>query len=164
MKNGKNRKYGGLGALFLFLILAFNGQVLIGCGSEGGTEPETDPDAEIVILYPTGGERLEVGDTLRVRWRTQGKGIEEIDAVNIELSPDSGATWLTILTRSIAPGDSTWGNHPWQIQSVLSRLNTTYPLVGNDKILLKIKKYTTSEKNKIVIIKKPFRIVAKAQP
>lgn len=145
--------------LFVGLDLYIGALSLAGCDSNS-TAPVTDPNAEIAILYPVGGEHVFIGDILRIKWKAQGLGLEEINAVNIELSPDSGKTWVGLLTKSIGTSDTLWGEFPWTIPSEVKKLGVTYPLSDNANIFLKIMQYSTADKNKIVVTKKPFTISA----
>lgn len=146
-------------ALALTLGLAWAGAYLDACNSSTAPVVEADPNAEIVILAPTGGERITIGDTLRIKWKIQGKGIDEVNAVNIELSPDSGRTWVELLTKSIGIDDPLWRNYPWPVLNQVVRLGVPFNLANNDKVLLKIMQYSTSDTNKIATTKKPFSIV-----
>lgn len=146
----------GLGTI----VLGLAGLLLIGCGEET-VAPPTDPDAEIVILSPKGGENFKVGTTQRIQWKLQGKGLTEVNAVNIELSPDSGKTWLgLLLTRSVALADPDWADYQWAIPAQLIRLGVSHDLVGNSKLLLRVMQYSTGDPNKITVMKKPFSISA----
>lgn len=156
----KKAKTGRIQAISGIMALTLLGQLLTSCESSP-TSPATDPNAEIVILAPVGGESFFVGDSLKVKWKTQGKGIEEVNAVNIELSPDSGKTWVGLLNRSIGVDDARWGNFSWPIPGEITRLGVTYSLVGSAKIHIKVMQYSTADTNKIAITRKPFAIAAK---
>ncbi|HLP42884.1 MAG TPA: hypothetical protein VK465_15350, partial [Fibrobacteria bacterium] len=99
----------------------------MGCGEET-TSPPVDPNAQIVLLSPSGGERLQVGGTVHIRWKLQGKGLEEVNAVNIEVSPDSGKLWIGLLNRSIGLNDSAWGDFAWTVPATLPKLGQVISL------------------------------------
>lgn len=152
MEKTRLLRMGWMATSMVALATALGGLVLTGCDSTD-SGPEGDPNAEIVITSPRGGETFHVGDTLRVKWKAQGKGLTEVDAVNIEVSPDSGKTWLTVLTRSIGTRDANWGNYPWAIPATLERLAIVYTLTGNAKCMIKIMQYSTGDPNKIASTK-----------
>src|SRR6476659_4038155 len=68
------------------LLLAVTGPFLIACGED--TTGPNNPNAEVVLLSPQGSETYHVGDSLQIRWKAQGKGLEEISSVVVSLSPD----------------------------------------------------------------------------
>lgn len=144
-----------LGAI---LVVSFT---LAACDSGTSTQPVTDPDAELLLLAPVGGEKLFIGDTLTVKWALQGHGVDEVNAVNVLLSPDSGATWIN-LTPSITPADLLiWTKFPWPVKESITHLGITHPLKDNAKILFKIMQYSTADANKIAVTKKTLTIAAK---
>src|SRR5690606_17697335 len=62
-------------------------------------------DLPIALQHPNGGESFRVGDTLRVRWQTDGL----ITSVGIQISPDSGKSWIPVTRRSsINEGQPDW--------------------------------------------------------
>ena len=96
--------------------MILTGQSFISCQSSPAAPVDiVDPNAEISILAPKGGETFSIGDTLWVKWKLVGKGVDEVNAVNIQLSPDSGKTWIELFAKSIPLGDAKWGNAPWKI-------------------------------------------------
>ena len=145
-----------LGGLFLTLA----GHLMTGCETNP-VVPTSDPNDEILITSPVGGESITIGDTLRIKWKLQGKGLTEVNAVNIELSPDSGKTWVGLLKKSVSIDDPLWGNYPWAVLNEVLRLGVTYSLENNSKILLKVMQYSTADTNKIAITKKTFSILKK---
>ena len=157
-KSGKYHVSRWFRPFWLGLGCILGGRLLVGCETSS-TTPETDPNAEIIILSPVGGERFVIGDTLRVKWKVQGKGLAEVNAVNIDLSPDSGKTWVGLRSKSIAVFDSTWGSFPWPIPSEIMRLGVTYSLANNTRLRLKIMQYSTADTNKIAVTRKTFSIV-----
>ena len=142
----------------MLLALLLCGQCLTACDPPTKPDPG-DPDAEIAILSPQGGERLKAGTSFLVEWKLQGKGFDDINAVNIELSPDSGKFWVSLLDRSIGVGSPDWGKYSWTVPSEIMHLGTSYNLVGNSRLYLRVMQYSTSRKNLIAVNKKPFSIV-----
>ena len=128
------------------------------CDSSTATEA-TEPNAEIAILSPIPGESYQVGSELPIKWRAVGKGLDEVNAVNIELSPDSGKTWLGLLDKSIGTGDPAWGVYPWPIPADIRIAGVARALSGNTKVRIRISQYSTSDPNKIVVSPKTFSIV-----
>jgi hypothetical protein len=141
-------------------LLGAAGQFMSGCEETATTAPPVDPDAEIVLLAPQGGERVAVGSALHIRWKLQGKGLEEVNSVEIHVSPDSGGNWVGILDKSIPLGADDWGDYSWTIPESVIRQGVTYPLKGNSRMLVRVKQYTTADANKIAILGKPFTVTA----
>lgn len=52
---------------------------------------------ELTIVYPNGGERLVVGDTIEIKW----SGIDSLRKVRIEYSTDEGENWILIIPGAI---------------------------------------------------------------
>ena len=143
----KKRASNPFAALAIVTLLTI-GQVLNGCG-ESETGPKTDPNAQIILQEPVGGEHYAVGDSLRIRWKLQGDGVAEISSVKLLLSPDSGKTWILMVNKSIAVGDKGWADYKWKIEAGITNLGITHVLAGNDKVMLRIQDYTnTSDPNK----------------
>lgn len=146
-----------LGPVRLGLLLLVAGPLLIACDDASG--PGTDPNAELVLLAPTGGETYHVGDSLHVRWKAQGKGQEEINSVTVALSPDSGKTWANLKNGSIAPQDAQWGDFPWKIPATLTAKGTDFDLAGRTNVLVRVQDYVdVSDANKTAIVAKPISI------
>jgi hypothetical protein len=140
------------------LVLTVLLQLLTACGEES-TGPSGDPDAQLVLLEPRGGETYHVGDSLRVRWMAQGKGLTEISSVALTLSPDSGQTWIYLLNGSIAPADGNWGAYGWEIPASLTAKGTTFALAGNVKILVRVQDYqNVSDVHKTAMVPKPIAV------
>lgn len=144
--------------LVFFLLPVVAGQLLTGCGEET-TSPPVDPDAQIVIVSPSGGETVKVGSILPIRWKLQGKGLEEVNAVNIEVSPDSGRNWIGLLRKSIALADPDWGDYRWTVPATLIKQGETYPLAGRTQVLLRVMQYTPKP-DQIAVLSKPLAIAA----
>lgn len=74
---------------------------------------------EIELTYPNGGEFLDEGSTVKIRWQTNG-----IDSLcKIEFSADNGGTWQTVVN-----------NHPLSSRA----FDWTIPLVNSQQCLIRI--------------------------
>ncbi|HKP94754.1 MAG TPA: hypothetical protein VJ385_03255 [Fibrobacteria bacterium] len=70
----------------------------------------------LAVTKPVGKERYRVGDTLRVRWETDGT----INSVGIQFSPDGGRKWIPVTRRSsVNLGQADWGDYAWVIPDSL---------------------------------------------
>ncbi len=147
--------------LAVFGTTLFTGQILIACDNSSGPGEAVDPKAQIIIQYPKGGETFKVGDVVDIKWTTQGEGVTDVNAVNIEVSPDSGRTWATLLGRSVSLEDDYWGKYPWTVPESVTKLGVSYPMAGNAGLRIKISQYVTADTNKIAVMKKPFSVVAR---
>jgi len=149
----------GLGPVRLGLFLLVAGPLLIACGDDT-SGPETDPNAELVLLAPKGGETFHIGDSLHVRWKAQGKGLDEINSVTVSLSPDSGKTWASLKNGSIATQDAQWGDFPWKIPATLTAKGIDFNLSGKTNVLVRVQDYVdVSDANKTVVVAKPITIL-----
>ena len=133
---------------------------LIGCES-GANEPPADPDAQIVITYPKGGETFYVNDSLHVKWALQGAGLTDVSSINIELSLDSGRTYATILGKSIAIDDAGFGDYAWKIPAAILKGGAPVALAGRKDLFFRVKEYNPSGPNQVAVMKKPFSISAR---
>ena len=147
----KSKKLIASGLVLLGLLLA-------NCGSDSPTEAPADPNAQIVITSPLPGDVFYTGDSLRIKWKLQGNGLTDINSANIELSPDSGKTWIGLLNKSIGLDDPRWGNYAWLIPTDITHLGKTVSLSNDNVVLLKVMQYSTSDSNKIAILKLPITI------
>lgn len=78
----------------------------------------------VAVTHPKGGETFTVGDTLRIRWTTDGF----ITSVGIQFSPDSGKRWIPVTRlRSVNEGQADWGNYPWVIPDSLDGISLAAP-------------------------------------
>ena len=139
------------------IAIAMAPQMFWACDS-APTQPVTDPDSEIAILSPKAGERYGVGETVHVKWKTQGKGVDEVNAVNIEVSPDSGKSWAGLLDRSIGVTDPRWGDFPWTVPAQIQILGAAYPIAGNNRMRIRVMQYSTSDPNKRTVTPYTFAI------
>jgi hypothetical protein len=70
----------------------------------------------VTVTGPNGGETVNLGDTLAIRWETDGA----ITSVGIQVSIDSGKKWIPITrTASVESGDPEWGDFPWAVPDSL---------------------------------------------
>jgi hypothetical protein len=88
--------------------------------------------------FPAGGETFRVGDTLRVKWVTDGF----ISSAGIQFSPDSGRSWIPVTRRSsVNLGQPDWGDYPWVIPDSLDGVSlvteravlSVYDYFGTDR-------------------------------
>ncbi|MBW8890152.1 MAG: hypothetical protein JF616_20550 [Fibrobacteres bacterium] len=143
----------------LGLLLLIAGPLLIACGGSS-TGPAKDPDAQLLLLEPLGGETYHTGDSLHVRWKAQGKGVDEISSVTIFLSPDSGATWISLKSGSVGTEDAQWGDLAWKIPVTLSAKGIDFNLAARTHVLVKVQNYQNdSDPNQRAVTPKPFSIV-----
>ncbi|MFO0858027.1 MAG: right-handed parallel beta-helix repeat-containing protein [Phycisphaerales bacterium] len=74
-------------------------------GAYGNSNSASRSAANIVqILSPDGGEKARADRTFSIRWRSVSAG----QRVNIEFSPNNGATWTTIGTNELNDGVFAW--------------------------------------------------------
>ncbi len=92
----------------------------------------------IAIKSPAGADQYRVGDTLHVRWATDGA----ITSIGIQFSPDAGKHWIPVTRRaSINLGQPSWGDYAWAIPDSLdgsslvsdSCLISVYDYFGTDR-------------------------------
>ncbi len=114
-----------------------------GCNSSA-TGPTGPADtSEILLVFPKGGESFKIGSTLIVKWTEQGQGKTDVNAVDIQLSPDDGKTWINLNQRSITPVDAQWENFSWLIPDTVNYLRTgKFALANNAKCRIKVDEYT----------------------
>ncbi|MDB5103766.1 MAG: hypothetical protein JWP91_1455 [Fibrobacteres bacterium] len=94
----------------------------------------------ISLKSPNGGETYHVGDTLHVRWDTDGF----ISSVGIQISPDSGKKWIPVTRRSaINQGQAGWGDYGWAIPDSLDGYS-----LATDKCLLSVYDYFGSDRDR----------------
>jgi hypothetical protein len=141
------------------LALTALAQILTGCG-EDAAGPAGDPDAQLVLLDPKGGETFHVGDSLKVRWKAQGKGLTEISSVALWISPDSGDTWILMKNASIAPTDADWGAFGWKIPANLLNKGASISLAGDTKVLVRVQDYqNSSDPHKTASLPEPIAVL-----
>ncbi len=78
-----------------FALVAYNAQPQDdGGGDGGGGGGSTDDPPTVKLSYPQGGERLMVGDLVRILWDASDD--KEIQSQRVEFSSDNGVTYNTI--------------------------------------------------------------------
>jgi hypothetical protein len=137
--------------------IILGGLAFSGCET-GANGPAADPDAQIIITHPVGGETFYVNDSLHVKWALQGAGYTDVSSINIELSLDSGKTFATILGRSIAIGEPGFGDYAWKIPATILKSGAALPLAGLRNLLFRVKEYNPSSPDQVAVMKKPFSI------
>ncbi|MBN1541265.1 hypothetical protein JW992_03895, partial [candidate division KSB1 bacterium] len=58
----------------------------------------------ITVVYPNGGETLQIGSTIDIQWQSENFS----GTVDVAVSLDNGATWSTIATAQPAIGSVAW--------------------------------------------------------
>ncbi len=80
-------------------------------------EAYSDAPTPVQVNAPNGGEQYRVGDSLIVRWTADTSWVL---SVGIELSVDSGASWIPLTrTSSVRVGDADWGRFAFQLPDSL---------------------------------------------
>ncbi|MBD3317387.1 MAG: hypothetical protein GF344_16485 [Chitinivibrionales bacterium] len=74
-----------------------------------------EPDEGYRIISPNANENYEIGDTVSMRWAAA----KELDHVIIDVSADSGKSWMSILGGEISRDTSAWGNAMWVIPQTI---------------------------------------------
>lgn len=141
------------------MLPAIAGQFLTGCESSPEAAP-VDPDAQIVILSPEGGESYRVGQVVPIRWKTRGKGDQEVNAVSLELSPDDGAGWIFLVNRAIGIDDEAWGDYAWTVPDKVARQGREYALAGNGTLRIRIRQYNSGNPDQTAVLAEPFSVSA----
>jgi hypothetical protein len=79
--------------------------------------PQQAGNTGMTVLAPNGGERFQVGQTIRIRWRMDTLG----QAVLLYISPDDGQAWFVINSQhAVFLVDSNWGNYGWTIPATIN--------------------------------------------
>lgn len=91
---------------------------------------------QITILEPVGGQTYAVGQVLAVRWTA----LPTAGAVAIEMSPNGGDNWFTIVDSSITQSDAGWGAFRWTIPPTVTKGATTMSTVSSD-VIVRVYKY-----------------------
>ena len=118
------------------------------------SSPETTSpasDSLITLISPLGGETFRVGDSLRIKWTVKDDP-DAPNAVDPELSPDSGKTWGVLSSKSIVPLSPEWGNFAWAVGDSLLVEGYNVSLIGKP-VMIRVQQYNTSEAKKISAMK-----------
>lgn len=92
----------------------------------------------VTVTAPNGNETFNPGDTVRIRWQTDGF----ITSVGIQVSLDSGKKWIPLTrTASVEEGEEAWGNYAWVVPDSLDGLSlltgqamvSVYDYFGSDR-------------------------------
>jgi hypothetical protein len=112
----------------------------------------------VFLTSPAGGETYHVGDTVAVNWVIRHPG--DIDALDVELSPDNGANWGFYLNSgSITAYDSDWGHFKWVVTDSVSGGSRTAVLAGNSQVRIRVVRYSSSDSNLFSEIRSPISIL-----
>lgn len=151
-------RLGAFGALVAAAAL------LSACGDDPvSPTAQTNPwpaEKKIHLISPVPGTVVKVGDVVHVKWET--RTIDDVDAADIELSPDNGKTWGFYLDQhAITPADANWGDFAWTVTDSVTGGSKSANLVGNDKVLLRVLRYSTSDDALIHAMPGPMTVQAK---
>ncbi|MBD3243493.1 MAG: hypothetical protein GF331_23080 [Chitinivibrionales bacterium] len=95
--------------VFTYRVRCFAGTDWSGYSNEATLRTWFEPS--ITVLSPDSCDTLTVGDTVRVRWITDG-----VTNVEIKYSVDDGEHWLNVTSSaSVTTDSSAWGNYPWVV-------------------------------------------------
>jgi hypothetical protein len=136
---------------FLSFIPVAAPLVLAGLFLARCSEPEADSNAcpddstQILLTAPKGGETFHVGDSLRVKWKLCNAGPNEINAVDLLLSPDSGGTWCYMRVNSMPLGDAHFGDYAWKIPDSIGLQGEWFQLKNNARCRIRVEQYSTSD-------------------
>jgi subtilisin family serine protease len=94
-----------------FALVVYNATTGNGGGGGGGGGGPIDPPPTVNLRYPVGGERMTVGNLVRILWDASDN--KEIQSQRVDVSLDGGATYNTlgILNGTVRSFD-------WKIPSV----------------------------------------------
>ncbi|MBD3238959.1 MAG: hypothetical protein GF331_00130 [Chitinivibrionales bacterium] len=90
----------------------------------GGSAPKDT----VTVLAPSGDESYSVGDAVHVRWQTDESIVSDVE---VFLSVDDGENWALLTTRSIAVGDTNWGDFVWVVTETVTTPAGTVPTASN---------------------------------
>lgn len=126
--------------------------ILAGLPLSECSEPESAPSAscpddstQIVLTSPMGGETFAVGDSLRVRWKLCNSGPDEINAVDMLITPDDGATWCYMRVNSLPIGDKRFGDYAWKIPDSVELQGEKFGMKNNSKCRVRVEQYSTGD-------------------
>ncbi|MBD3392552.1 MAG: hypothetical protein GF418_10730 [Chitinivibrionales bacterium] len=103
----------------------------------------TPMEGYVRVDYPTGGETLQVGQTITVRWTTDTNVVTDVD---VKFSPDGGVSWETLNgSGSVVLGDADWDNLEWTIPETVLDI----PLAGNSECIMRVEQYEATESDYI---------------
>jgi hypothetical protein len=111
----------------------------------------------ITLTSPRGGESVKVGETVHIKWTVKVDD-QAPNAVDPQLSLDTGKTWLNIRQGSIPDNSVMWGDFPWLVDSVKVS-SVKVPLAGK-QVLLRVAQYNTSLPEQISALTKLITITA----
>lgn len=117
----------------------------------------------IKVDSPNGGESYRVGDTLWTKWSVKEFAQDPLDAIDVQLSPDDGHTWVYLVTGSIRPASPRWGNLDWVIRDSVYSLSTGegFALAGNPNCRIRVRQYSTADPMREDASDGKFTILAK---
>jgi hypothetical protein len=94
----------------------------------------------VTVTGPNGGETINTGDTLPIRWETDNG----ITSVGIQVSIDSGKKWMPITrTSSVESGDPEWGRFPWVVPDSLDGIS-----LASAKVMISVYDYFGTDRDR----------------
>jgi hypothetical protein len=129
-----------------FVVLA--GLLLTRCSEpDKGADSAACPQdgTQILLTAPRGGETFHVGDSLRVKWKLCNAGLNEINAVDLLLSPDSGDTWCYMRVSSLPVGAANFGDYAWKIPDSIELQGEWFQLRNNARCRIRVEQYSTAD-------------------
>ncbi|GEM_PF-1652243 len=145
-------RFASLAAAALFIGLAGLAAIsFTACDDPASSPACTSPvntGAMITLVSPACGSSFKMGDSLRVKW-TVSADADAPDAVDVQLSPDGGATWGFIHKGSIPNTSVLWGNYAWKIDSV--NVSGSLVSVVGTQVRIRVMQYSTPDLKKIAV-------------
>ena len=144
--SSKKKRYYACASLAALALAGSLG--IAACDSNSSSATAPDADKWIALTTPLGGETYKVGDSLRIKWTVKDNPAGNIEAVDVELSPDSGKTWGFLpwgpskTTGSVKPTSPYWENFAWKITDTLyiASKDASIKLAGR-QCLVRVKDY-----------------------
>jgi hypothetical protein len=114
----------------------------------------------ITLTSPKGGETFVMGETVHIKWTVKVDD-KAPNAVDPQLSLDTGKTWLNIRSGSIPDNSILWGDFPWLVDSVKVSGTAKVSLAGK-AVLVRVIQYNTLDPKQISALTKLITITAPA--
>jgi hypothetical protein len=95
-------------------IASLLGLFALSIGCNNSTNPPPTPPGPLQLLHPTGGETFKVGQAVTVQWKINDS--TQLSTVEVDLSIDSGKTFLSIFDHSFPLDITTTAWTPTQDQ------------------------------------------------
>ncbi len=96
-----------------------------------------------LLLYPNGGERLAVGQKVRIVWESQDS--TSFRNCVVKISPNGGRAWVPVTEdRVISLGDADWGQLEWTVPDTLVSASGKLVPISSVRCLMRVMEYGTS--------------------